>query len=409
MSLRLWVGVRSPHRHGRLDERNTVGMNYEARLGVASGAGWITRRDHALLFFPDGTADGPTDDLAERFRAFDDDHLADSLRQHVLDGGASVPAFVYIEWPNHSETNRIQVILRGDVELSSDLGSMSSLSGAGSSTWVEHRALRHPYTARFWCGTTAETDTDLRAGTVSTAGFELDLSTRTVEQVGSGSNAEQKRPAPVGGATASASSVTSDGPPREAEPATSLMSDEGDDRSDVAVGQPRLRPRSGAKAPITTGIDALAAAVGEDPMDESTMGEVDLPSSAPATPDTLPTPGADLAAVANLAFGDRAPIALSETVVIGRLPSLADARREAGRLATVTGSMHVSRTHCVVDVDGWTITVTDCASTGGTVVLAAGADEPVVLTPWQSHDVAIGDTIRLGGATSVRLTDPDPN
>ncbi|MEP1124362.1 MAG: FHA domain-containing protein [Ilumatobacter sp.] len=112
-------------------------------------------------------------------------------------------------------------------------------------------------------------------------------------------------------------------------------------------------------------------------------------------------------AVAGLALPDGSVIPINRTIVVGRSPDAAAARVVGSpRLVRIDAAVTVSRTHVVVRVDQRRITVTDCDARGRTAVVSLDDDAPVALTPWQPHPVSIGDTIHLGGPTTLRIADP---
>ncbi len=93
------------------------------------------------------------------------------------------------------------------------------------------------------------------------------------------------------------------------------------------------------------------------------------------------------------------------SVVVGRNPSSEAARcDDDATLVSLESATSVSRTHVVIRAEGWTITVTDCGSRGGSA-LVAGDEEPVALTEWVPHELSGGDLVYLGGPTAIRILD----
>jgi len=100
------------------------------------------------------------------------------------------------------------------------------------------------------------------------------------------------------------------------------------------------------------------------------------------------------------AGGETVPI--DRTLVVGRRPDV-DAAQASDRARTVVldGDGSVSRTHVRVDVEDWSLTVTDCGSRSGTAIVTRPGEEPRILEPWVSYELPIGARVFLGGPTSV--------
>src|SRR4029077_9012019 len=104
-----------------------------------------------------------------------------------------------------------------------------------------------------------------------------------------------------------------------------------------------------------------------------------------AEPETIRQPPLEL-----LAGGrDNGPI--DRTLVVGRRPDV-DAAQATDRARTVVldGDGSVSRTHVRVDVEDWSLTVTDCGSRSGTAIVTRPGEEPRILEPWVSYELPIG-------------------
>ncbi len=114
-------------------------------------------------------------------------------------------------------------------------------------------------------------------------------------------------------------------------------------------------------------------------------------------------------AVAGLRLPDGSVIPINRTIVLGRSPTADAARLVVGspRLVSIEGAGTVSRTHVIVRVEVGEISVTDCDARGRTAVVTADDPSPIALTPWQPRTVDIGDTIHLGGQTTLTITDPE--
>ena len=102
------------------------------------------------------------------------------------------------------------------------------------------------------------------------------------------------------------------------------------------------------------------------------------------------------------ALPDERVIELDGATVLGRQPSADGARLADATVARIDVSS-VSRTHVSIRVDGWRLLATDCGSTGGTALVPASGGDPLELTPWMPHEVAVGDVLYLGGPTAVTI------
>lgn len=149
-------------------------MRYDARLRMAAGDGRLVRMPNRCLFVPEaaGTDDHLLDELIDVFRnpSGSDTDIAD----FVLARTSATPAFVIVTWAGgNGARSRLHLIVRGDVTVTTDLPSVPSLSGAGSSTWVEHQVPHRPDTAEISVGTDVAEFTDIADGIVAANGFRL--------------------------------------------------------------------------------------------------------------------------------------------------------------------------------------------------------------------------------------------
>ena len=96
-------------------------------------------------------------------------------------------------------------------------------------------------------------------------------------------------------------------------------------------------------------------------------------------------------------------------MVIGRRPD-ADAAQGDARavMVVVADDPSVSRTHARVDVEDWTLTITDCGSRSGTAIVTRPGEEPRILEPWVTHELPIGARLFLGGPSSIVVRPIDP-
>jgi hypothetical protein len=107
--------------------------------------------------------------------------------------------------------------------------------------------------------------------------------------------------------------------------------------------------------------------------------------------------------LAHAVLADSTVVPIDGTVVMGRNPVRNAARvGDDARVVMLSASTAVSRTHVALRADEWSLTATDCGSRGGVVVVTPGRD-PVMLEPWIPQEISVGDTIYLGGPTSVRI------
>ncbi len=113
-------------------------------------------------------------------------------------------------------------------------------------------------------------------------------------------------------------------------------------------------------------------------------------------------------AVAGLRLPDGRVVPINRTLIVGRDPRAAAARRDdAPHLVTIEAPDTVSRTHVSIQVSGLEVSVTDCGARGRTAVVAVGGEDPVAITAWEPRTVGIGDMIHLGGPTVLTITDAD--
>jgi pSer/pThr/pTyr-binding forkhead associated (FHA) protein len=99
----------------------------------------------------------------------------------------------------------------------------------------------------------------------------------------------------------------------------------------------------------------------------------------------------------NLLLGDRAPLRLDRTAIVGTRPRLS--RIQGGNvphLVTVDSpSGEISRSHVELRVEGFAVLAVDLNSTNGTTLLRVG-NEPMRLHPGEPNLLVPGDRIDLG-------------
>jgi hypothetical protein len=428
------------------------------RVEVAAGDGVLARRPDALLFVarPLGAATPWTAVLDAFVGAPDASTALATVLDHAVDQHLEVGPFAVVVW-----TTAAHLVVFGDLTITSDLSSVPRLSGAGTPTWVEHRATRLGEHSEVRLGEAVTPGTDLVAGIVPAGGFRLTLLSPSIQPV------PDRPPAPAGDTAAppvpAPPSPPAPPPPPEAEPPAGapasweVLRDAGGAWMDesLQLSEPR-RPAPGAPPAPTpvpapapssarqtaapaSGVTASQAFDPEVTLDAGVLAGGASPSSAPpepgplsryvqarrcdlghlnpplrtrcrtcdhylppATPvETVPQP-----ALAMLVLGDGRTVDVAGPVVLGRTPSAEAARLDEPGTLVAVGDATVSRTHAVVTVDGWTLLATDCGATGGTAIATSGGD-PALLEPWVPHELAIGDTLFLGGPTKVQVVRRD--
>ena len=96
--------------------------------------------------------------------------------------------------------------------------------------------------------------------------------------------------------------------------------------------------------------------------------------------------------------------------MLGRRPDPDAAQAQDRAVPVIVGDEpSISRTHLRIDVEDWSLTVTDCGSRSGTAIVIRPGEEPRILEPWMAHELPVGARLFLGGPTSVvDTTDPGP-
>ncbi len=95
-------------------------------------------------------------------------------------------------------------------------------------------------------------------------------------------------------------------------------------------------------------------------------------------------------------------IAIDRSLVLGRRPDPDAAQAQDRAFTVVVGDEpSISRTHLRIDVEDWSLAVTDCGSRSGTAIVIRPGEEPRILEPWMTHELPVGARLFLGGPTSV--------
>jgi hypothetical protein len=386
-------------------------MSYEFTLQSAPGTGLLSRKAVALLFIPT-LEEGAETLLTSFIEAEDSDEFA-KLAETVMANDFRLPPFACAV-----ATDRIHLRVFGDVELRTDQRSVPMLSGAGSTTWVDHIVYGKPQVAQITvCNDQLDDLTDIGLGTVHAGGFDLRIMAT----------------AKVPGAVPTVQAITVSAPVPEDDLSRIGMSD---------VKPPPLTAAIGAAAAVVVDDDESVATETPDVGEEATLqpdsslitngvsggeGVVGAGGAAPVgtvrsrlCPEGHPNdplrmtcdlcsaflePGEDGVSLVpqpspgRLVFDDDTMLRLDEDVVIGRNPKrFGDSRGLAPH--PLTGD-RVSRAHLSVCLQGWDVTVEDCGSRNGSVVLAADGGEPMGLIPGAPRVVEHGTTVYLGSRSFV--------
>jgi FHA domain len=114
--------------------------------------------------------------------------------------------------------------------------------------------------------------------------------------------------------------------------------------------------------------------------------------------------------LALLDLGGDQSMPIDRSLVLGRQPDLDAARApERARAVVIADEASVSRTHLRIDVEDWSLTVTDCGSRSGTAIVTRPGEEPRVLEPWMPYELAVGARLFLGGPASVAIRPLTPS
>jgi hypothetical protein len=388
-------------------------MSYEFTLQSAPGTGLLARKAVALLFIPT-PGEGAETLLTSFIEAEDGDEFAE-LTEIVMAKDFRLPPFA-----SAVATDRIHLRVFGDVELRTDQRSVPMLSGAGSTTWVDHIVYEKPQVAQITvCSDQLDDLTDIGVGTVHAGGFDLRImatakapgavpTVPTVQAIPitvpvpendpSRTGMREIKPPPLTAEKGAAAVVVDDnesvatetsdvGEELTLQPGSSLITNsvsgvEGAVRgacaAPVATVRSRLCPAGHPNDPLRMTCDVCSAFLepGEDGI-----------SLVPQ-----PSPG-------RLVFDDDTTLRLDEDVVMGRNPKrFGDSRGLTPH--PLTGD-RVSRAHLSVCLRGWDVTVEDCGSRSGSVVVAADGGEPVGLIPGTPRVVEHGAIVYLGSRSFV--------
>ena len=401
---------------------------------VAPGSGALLRRATALLFIDD--ADSRAVPIVDAFLAGDESAIVDAVTDVVTSASFDVAPFALIAW-----NSQVHIVVFGPLDVRTDHPSLPMLSGAGSTTWVERRVRPGDETVVVEAGASVDPATDLQLGRVAAGGFAAtfrtlaDTSSTTVSSVAPGSGTRPvEAPAPV----------ASPEPPAPAPAALDSVADptgpvSGDRLAalraamrihDAATGTPDAPGQSDADPPRLDPVDDEVTLAPHDPMPEPPAEHAGPPDELDDTPFVLavrcprghvnpihvsvcqscgdlmdtgaPTETIRQPPLATLELPTAEAIAVDRAIVIGRRPDHEAAQADPrAQLVVVSDDPSVSRTHLRIDVEDWSLTVTDCGSRSGTAIVVRPGEEPRILEPWVTHELPVGARLFLGGPTSV--------
>ncbi len=353
-----------------MDER---GGPPPVRLGVLAGEGRLARRGNCLLFVPPSevVTQPEVDDLMQRF---DRSGATDETRS------TNLPR-CFIEWGEIDDPIEVDttIDLQGVV-----------IAGDGVTAWSQYPLTgpRHTVDPEVTAelsitshgGWQVGLPGDLRSGEVPAGGFELHVPRMSHEH----RLARRSEPADVTAEPEQFEELT-DLDVTLAPVGPTTYPDDDTDRTFRRSGDVRC-PRGHAN-PNTHNVCRVCG----DSLDATAGRSGPRPSTA----------------IAGLRLPDGSVIPINRSIAVGRSPSAEGARLEnTPRLVAIEAPGTVSRTHVLLRLDAGIVTATDCGARGRTAVTPAGGGAPVALEPWQPRRVEIGDTIQLGGPTTLTITDP---
>jgi hypothetical protein len=387
-------------------------VNAKVALAAAGGHGIVAHRGEAVLFVPAATWPGWSA-MCDQFVDQQDTATAvAALLDRVQEEDYGVDGFMLIDW-----SAATTILVFGDIEVTSDHRELASLSGRSSSTWVEHR-MRRPQPFVLRCGAPVNGPSRFTGGIVPADGIEVALHGMPAPDEPSSSDV---RPAD---ATPQAAAPPPVAPPAAHDGWSALQAAAGDWMEDsvglpppTTTSEPAGGSTEGDSADATERDDDTGVAVGDAQATPAPASRPAGPPPRPAfdpemtlDPDLVERPRTAPAATVPTSHGvlvlpDGRPFTVTGTVVVGRQPDTEAARvTDAGAvLLALDVGKDVSRTHLVVRASGSSAEVVDCASSGHTVLLAAGSDDPTMLEPWVPYELTPGDVLYLGGPTQLRF------
>jgi len=350
-----------------------MNTDMKVTLRVAPGNGIIARVESAVIYIPDDDHDTPA--LVTVFS-----HAADSpglaLGRFLVDNEFSAAPFVLVEW-----APEVLLMAFGDIEITTDQPSLPMLSGAGSSTWVEHRLRGLTEPAAIMVDAPERSTTDLRSGVVHAGGFLLELAGRLPELSAS-------TPPTVSSTFDSVERVEPlalepDPAPPEIEPA---------EDPDRTVNADEILEVGHAAMPL---VDAKVCPSGHPNPPTATMCRIcgTFLAAGDADLQTVQRPS-----LGTLKFDDGSVFSLDAGCVLGRKPTQASDSRSVP--ITVTGDK-VSRQHVEVILRDWEVMVADLGSRNGTIVVPNPSSQPIEVEPGTPQVLEPGSIVYVGSRSFV--------
>lgn len=433
------------------------------RIHIAAGDGILARRRSALLYIPESGVG--VEALLDAFAGADDATAVEAVTDTATAAGFDIGPFVLVDWADELHVVVLgPVEVRTDhasLPMLSGAGSGSWVErrvrvGTGAIT-VETGDAAAPATdlqlGRVSAGGFAATFTTSRPTTSHpepepATSTTTSTTSTTIPAAATSTTATPAAPVtPVGPAAASAAPTVSaphaepTTTPTPADPTGPIATDR------LAALRAAMRAPSEpiATAPVPPDTPEVTPPPPPSIDDEATLAPDDPPVGAPTSPPE-PEPDADaddrtqapfvaarrcgrghlnpphvgacrtcgdlLDATAATEQVRQPPLAtldldddlvpIDRPLVLGRKPDIGAAQAtDRARLVVLAEDASVSRTHARIDVEDWTLTVTDCGSRSGTAIVARPGEEPRILEPWVAHELPIGARLFLGGPTSV--------
>lgn len=328
---------------------------------VSPGEGCLCRRDDAVLFIASQDAGA----LVTAFTASED--LFDSVTTHLVAVDFSEAPFALIEWHD-----RIRVTVFGDLEVRTDHPALPMLSGASSSTWVEHTLPSGVTELTLTIGAQPVIAwSDLGLGIVTAGGLELTLGETSERLMATTPSTPAAAPEPVK-PTEAKSAIAA---PQPEEPDVALPAGQGS-RPDLFVEPSPFTPESAEPLPSRSQSAAAPETEDDSPQLEQETGEAIASASSHRTAPLL-------------RFDDGDVLELTERMVVGRNP----ASDVANML--VSGD-RISREHLALHCEDDKVFVTDLASTNGTYIVLPDETEPIRLPEDIPFLLDAGATVRFG-------------
>lgn len=365
---------------------------YEADVRVVDGStGFLVRGPSYLLFIEAQDPRELHNVVGGRSGEAAFDALADWLTAERL----SAPPFVFIDW-----TNRLQVMVFGDITLSSDDPSMPLLTASSSESWIERTVRSKSAVSIRTAGASAHPLTRLSDGMVPAGGFEIGLRPLGAAQVPAikPQDAHEPEPSPPEAESAEAAAAL-----------TTETADATPDREVMAPEQPAWGPVGAAPGAMAYQADPTPTPSTPPSPGKPTPREVVEARSCPtghANPPTLTACRICESAIGNdvpmsevprpslgrLVLDDGTSVELTSNLVLGRAPDEYTGPLESRRVA-VDGEL-VSRAHLEVRLHQWAVEITDLGTPNGTYVESNNRE--IRLPPGERLLIEPGTTVVLG-------------